>query len=111
MARNCPTFHGVGISLPEITGNEPNPVEVRALLIQLGLRDSAHWLFIDYVTWAGLIDCVYGLGSSDGRVFGPVSESARDKVDAAYLALMGYFGVIPADARYFPPFIRGFWGE
>jgi hypothetical protein len=54
---------------------------------------------------------VYGLGVSGGRVFGPVSESDRDKARSAYLELMGAFGVAPADALNFPPFVRGFWGK
>jgi hypothetical protein len=90
---------------------EPGSDEVRRLLAEVGLSGAADWLFIDYVTWAGPIDSVYGLGSSGGRAFGPVSESARDTTRAAYLELMGAFGVAEADALNFPPFVRGFWGE
>ncbi len=104
-------FTGVGISLPERTGKRPGPDEVQRLLAEVGLGDTINWLFIDYATWAGPIDCVYGLGSSAGRAFGPVDESARDAVEPAYLELMRAFGLTPADALNFPPFVRGFWGE
>ncbi len=53
---------------------------------------------------------MYGLGAAGGQAFGPVGESG-DKVLAAYLELMGAFGVSASDARRFPPFVRGFWGE
>jgi hypothetical protein len=54
---------------------------------------------------------VYGVGASGGREFGPVSGSDFDKARAAYLELMGAFGIAPADALDFPPLTRGFWGE
>ena len=104
-------FVGVGVSLPELTNDKPGPDEARRLLAAVGLGEAAHWLFINYVTWAGPIDNVYGLGSSGGRAFGPVAECDNDKTRAAYLELMGAFGVAPADAANFPPFRRGFWGE
>ena len=104
-------FAGVGVRLPELTGKEPGLDEARRLLAEVGLGGAADWMFIDYVTWAGPIDSVYGLGSSGGRAFGPVTESDGDKTRAAYLELMGAFGVAPADALNFPPFVRGFWGE
>ena len=72
---------------------------------------ASDWLFIDYATWGGPIDCVYGLGAAGGRSFGPVGESARSKVRASYLEMMGVFGVSEADALDFPPFARGYWGE
>jgi hypothetical protein len=104
-------FAGVGVALPALAGREPGPDEVQRLLAEVGLSGAADWLFIDYYTWAGPIDCVYGLGSAGGGGFGPVGESARDKVRASYLGLMGAFGVAEADALNFPPFVRGFWGE
>ncbi|MBP3960753.1 hypothetical protein J8F10_36490 [Gemmata sp. G18] len=81
------------------------------MLAEAGLGDTTNWLFIDYSTWGGRIDCVYGLGSSAGRAFGPVDESGRDTVEPTYLELMSAFGVASADALNFPPFVRGFWGE
>src|SRR5262245_13623938 len=104
-------FAGVGVRLPGLADDEPGPDEARRLLAEAGLGGAADWLFIKYVTWAGPIDSVYGLGSSGVRAFGPISESADDKVRAAYLELMGAFGVAAADALNFPPFVRGFWGE
>jgi hypothetical protein len=104
-------FSGVGVRLPGLANDEPGPDEARRLLAEVGLGGVADWLFINYVTWAGPIESVYGLGSSGGQTFGPVGESARDNVRAAYLELMGAFGVAPADALNFPPFVRGFWGE
>ena len=81
------------------------------MLAEVGLAGAADWLFINYVTWAGPIDSVYGLGVSGGRAFGPVAESDGDKTRAAYLELMGEFGVAQADALNFPPFVRGYWAE
>jgi hypothetical protein len=104
-------FVGVGVSLSGLADDEPGPDEARRLLAEVGFGGVADWLFINYVTWAGRIESVYGLGSSGGRAFGPVGGTADDKVREAYLELMGAFGVVPADALNFPPFVRGFWGE
>jgi hypothetical protein len=104
-------FAGVGIRLPSLANDEPGPDEARRLLAEVGLGGAADWVYLSYVTWAGPIDSVYGLGVSGGRAFGPVGESEGDKARAAYLELMGAFGVAPADALHFPPFVRGFWGE
>jgi hypothetical protein len=104
-------FVGVGVRLLNLPHDEPGPDEARRLLIEVGLDGAGDWLFINYVTWAGPIDSVYGLGSSGGQAFGPVGETADDKVRTAYLELMGAFGVAPADAFNFPPFVRGYWGE
>ena len=104
-------FAGVGVSLPQLAGEEPRPDEVRRLLAEIGLDAAADWLFIDYVTWAGPIAKVYGLGLSGGREVGPIAESDDDRTRAAYLELMGVFGVAEANALNFPPFVRGFWGE
>jgi hypothetical protein len=104
-------FVGVGVRI-RVTGlgdGEPGPVEARQLLAAVGLAGASDWLYLSYVTWAGPIDHVYGLGVSAGREFGPVSEG--DEARAAYLALMAEFGVSEADALNFPPFVRGFWGE
>lgn len=97
--------------MPGLANDEPGPDEALRLLAEAGLGGAADWLFINYVTWAGPIDSVYGLGSSGGRAFGPVAESDGDRTRAAYLELMAAFGLAEADARYFPPFVRGFWGE
>ena len=104
-------FTGVGVSLAGLADDEPGPDEARRLLAEVGLAGAADWLFINYVTWAGPIDSVYGLGVSGGRAFGPVAESDGDKTRAAYLELMGEFGVAQADALNFPPFVRGYWAE
>jgi hypothetical protein len=104
-------FAGVGVRLPGLANDEPVTDEVLRLLTEVGLGGAADWIFISYVTWAGPIDRVYGLGWSSGRAFGPIGETADDKVRAAYLDLMGKFGVAPPDALIFPPFVRGFWGE
>ncbi|MGL6073963.1 MAG: hypothetical protein ACRC8S_07365 [Fimbriiglobus sp.] len=104
-------FIGIGVSLPDRADLEPTTEEVRRLLAEVGLGGETDWLFIEYDTWGGPIDSVYGLGSSGGQAFGPVSESAHDKVQAAYLSLMAAFGLAEADALDFPPFVRGFWGE
>ena len=104
-------FTGVGVRLPGLANDEPGPEDAQRLLAEVGLGGGADWLFINYVTWGGPIDNVYGLGSSGGSVFGPISESGRESARAAYLELMGAFGVSEADALNFPPFVRGFWGE
>jgi hypothetical protein len=104
-------FAGVGVYLPGLVGKKPGLDEARQLLAEVGLNGAADWLFIDYVTWAGRIDSVSGLGSSGGRAFGPVAESDGEKTRAAYLKLMGAFGVAEVDAFDFPPFVRGFFNE
>jgi hypothetical protein len=104
-------FEGVGVRLPAMIGQSPDPRKVGRLLREVGLQTASDWLYIDYCTWAGRIDCVYGLGVTAGRAFGPLYESAIDRTKETYLELMGEFGVEPADAMRFPPFERGFWGE
>ena len=106
-------FIGVGVRVRVfgLADDEPKPDEARRLLAEVGLSDATDWLYLNYVTWAGRIDSVYGLGASGGREFGPISESDVDKTRAAYLELMDAFGVAAADALNFPPFVRGFWGE
>jgi hypothetical protein len=104
-------FVGIGVSLRRLADEQPGLDTVQHLLAEVGLGGAVDWLFIDYVTWGGPIECVYGLGSFGGRAFGPVGESDRDTAQSAYLELMGEFGVAEADALNFPPFIRGFWGE
>jgi hypothetical protein len=104
-------FAGVGVSLPGLANDKPDSAEARRLLAEVGLGGATDWLFINYVTWAGPIDSVYGLGVSGDREFGTSSESDRETTRAAYLELMGAFGVAPADALNFPPFVRGFWDE
>jgi hypothetical protein len=94
-----------------MVGKRPDPAAVDKLLRTVGLNAARDWLYLDYCTWAGPIDSVFGLGVTGGRAFGPVNESADDQVAAAYLSLMAEFGVRPADALRFPPFVRGFWGE
>lgn len=104
-------FIGVGVRLLGLADAKPGRDEARKLLADVGLGGADDWLYLSYVTWAGRIDNVYGLGASDGREFGPVSESDGDTVRTAYLGLMGEFGVAPADALNFPPFARNFWNE
>jgi hypothetical protein len=107
-------FIGVGLRVNVsslVADDEPKPDEARRLLAEFGLGIATDWLYLSYVTWAGEIDSVYGVGASGGREFGPVSGSDFDKARAAYLELMGAFGIAPADALNFPPFTRGFWGE
>jgi hypothetical protein len=104
-------FQGVGVRLAALLGESPEPRRVNGLLEQLGLQDSIDWLYLTYVCWGGQLDYVYGLGVRGGQAIGPIEESDEARVDDAYLELMGQFGVEPADARRFPPFIRGFWGE
>jgi len=104
-------FTGVGVRLPSLIGTSPNPDEVARLLQEVGLQSATDWLYLRYDCWAGRIDCVYELGSASGRAFGPVEELDVNKAKAVYLTLMGEFGVQPADALKFPPFVRGFWGD
>lgn len=104
-------FVGVGVRMPPLVDDEVSPAEARRVLADYGLTSATDWLYLSYVTWAGRIDGVYGLGAVNGREFGPVGEWDGDKTRAAYLKLMGAFGVAEADALNFPPFVRGFWGE
>jgi hypothetical protein len=104
-------FLGVGVRLPDLLGQSPDPAEVEYLLRQVGLNTATDWLYLIFDCWAGRIDSVYGLGARGGHAFGPTKESDLRQVRSAYLELMGEFGVRPADALAFPPFVRGFWGD
>jgi hypothetical protein len=104
-------FAGVGVRLPGLANDEPGSDEPRRRLAEVGLGGASDWVVLNYVTWAGPIDSVYGIGATGGRDFGPVSESDRGKARAAYLELIGAFGVVPTDALNLPPFVRGFRGE
>jgi hypothetical protein len=103
-------FVGVGVRLPALLGQSPDPVEVYRVLREVGLSTVKDWLYLRYDCWAGQIDYVYGLGVRDGHGFGPAKDDGA-QARAVYLELMGGFGVQPADALAFPPFVRGFWGE
>jgi len=104
-------FIGVAVRMPDLTDDELAPTEARRLLAEFGLGGATNWLYLSYVTWAGRVAGVYGLGASGGRDFGPLGEWDSDAVRAVFLTLMGEFGVAQADAINFPPFARGFWGE
>ncbi len=104
-------FVGAGLRMASQRAVKPNHDSVQRLLVECGIVDVVNWLFLDYVTWAGRIDSVYGLGLVDGQAFGPIDESEDEHVESAYLSLMGTFGVSSLDALSFSPFVRGFWGE
>jgi hypothetical protein len=104
-------FVGVGVRLPKLANDKPGPDESRLLLSEVGLAGAVDWLYLRYITWAGPIESVYGLGVSGGKELGPVKDLDRVTARSTYLELMGAFGVAPADALDFPPFVRGFWGE
>jgi hypothetical protein len=104
-------FHGVGVRFSARTNDKPAPAEVQRLLAEVGLGSAAAWVYLSYVTWAGHLESVYGLGASGSREFGPAGAWDESEARAAYLELMGEFGVVQADALNFPPFARGFWGE
>lgn len=104
-------FAGVGVRHPNLTHDEPGSGEAARLLAEVGLDGETDWLFINYVTWAGRIEDVYGVGSRGGRAFGPIRASDDHEAGDAYLELMGAFGVPAADALQFLPFERGYWGE
>jgi hypothetical protein len=104
-------FVRVGVRLSDLANDKPGPEEARRLLADVGLGGAVDWLYLSYVTWAGPINSVYGLGAAGGQEFGPVRMWDVDKARGAYLELMAAFGVSPADALRFPPFVRGFWGE
>jgi hypothetical protein len=103
-------FTGVGVRLPALIGRTPPPGEVQALARQLGLHAAASWLYLTYDSWGGRIDFVYGLGSRGDVPFGPVEEDNVEKVEAAYIDLMGQLGVSAEGALRFAPFERGYWG-
>ena len=110
--RNITTpFVGVGVRLESLLGESLPPDIVRTLAEQFAFTPATDWLFLNYVTWAGRIDSVYGLGVCGGREFGPVEEDNADRTRDAFLRLMSTFGVSADDALRFPPFERGFWGE
>jgi hypothetical protein len=103
-------FDGVGVRIPALLGESPEPSEVHRLLEQLGLDVGSDWLYLTYDCWGGQVDYVYGFGMRGGQAFGPqVADDSQ--AQAVYIDLMGEFGVLPADAIQFPAFVRGFWGE
>ena len=104
-------FVGVGLRLPALIGRQVSEARVLELAQSLGFTKAEHWLFLQYDCWAGQIDFTFGLGSAAGEAFGPVEESARDRVQSVYTDLMGRFGVSQQAALDFHPFHRGFWGE
>jgi hypothetical protein len=104
-------FAGVGVRLPALIGETPAAADVESLTRQLGMDAADCWLYLTYDCWGGSIDFVYGLGSQGGVSFGPVEESALDKVETVYVGLMGRFGLPAEDALRFQPFERGYWGE
>lgn len=104
-------FVGVGLLLPDLIGKVMEESQVLALAASLGLDSAAKWIFLQYDCWGGEIDYVYGLGSSDGERFGPIEESALDKVQSTYIALMAHLGITESEALSFKPFDRGFWSE
>ena len=104
-------FAGVGVRLSVLADDRPGAAEAIRLLAEVGLGDATDWIYARYVTWAGRIESVYGLGVSGGKAFGPIHATDEGEARDAYLTLMGGFGVTPADALSFPPFVRGFWGE
>jgi len=104
-------FLGVGVLLPHLIGKVVQPDEVQSLAREIGITDGRSWLFLQYDCWGGEIDFVYGMGVSGGVSFGPVEESDRATVEAAFTQVMGQFGVDPQAALNFAPFERGFWGE
>jgi hypothetical protein len=104
-------FVGVGVRLPALLGKVPPPADVQTLARELGLLAADRWIYLTYTCWAGQIDVVYGLGSRGGVPFGPVKESARQTVKAAYTSLMEQFGIPAETALRFEPFTRGYWGD
>jgi hypothetical protein len=104
-------FQGVGVRLPDLIGKTVQPEQVHAVARELGVTDAMTWLFLQYDTWAGEIDFVYGMGASEGTPFGHVEESEQGSVEAAYLAVMAKLGVAEKEAMNFAPFKRGFWSE
>jgi hypothetical protein len=104
-------FRGVGILLPELIGKVVQPEQVRITAGELGITNSMPWLFIQYDCWGGEVDFVYAMGASSGVPWGPIEESARDRVELAYTKAMAWLGITPEDALNFAPFERGFWGE
>ena len=104
-------FQGVGVLLPHLIGKVAQPDHVQSLAQEIGIPEGTTWLFLQYDCWGGEIDFVFGMGMAAGVPFGPVEESDRGHVEAAYTKLMGQFGVGPEGALKFAPFERGFWGE
>jgi hypothetical protein len=104
-------FQGVGVLLPHLIGKVVQSDDVQSLAQVIGITGGMTWIFLQYDCWGGEIDFVFGLGVAAGVPFGPVEESTRDLVEAAYTQVMGQFGVSAKAALNFAPFGRGFWGE
>ena len=108
-------FVGVGVRMPEVDGQFggsdelPSPIALQNLASEFGLDRADCWIYLTYVCWGGDIDFVYGVGCCNGVPFGPVTESERGRVEAAYTSLMEQFGVPAENALHFEPFVRGYW--
>ncbi|PND36230.1 hypothetical protein C1O66_21205 [Paucibacter aquatile] len=104
-------FRGIGVLLPHTIGEILKADQIADFARYLGIANGAPWLFMQYDTWGGEIDFVFGMGATSAGAFGPVEESARGQVEAVYLDLMARLGVGADDALAFKPFERGYWGE
>jgi hypothetical protein len=104
-------FQGCGVHLPHTVGKTLGEAQIAQLAGQLGIGSQIPWLFLQYDTWGGELDFVYGLGVGIEGPFGPLEESARGQVEPVYLELMAHLGLTSHDALNFAPFERGFWGE
>jgi hypothetical protein len=106
-------FIGIGVRLPSLIDEDalPAPAGLYTLAQQLGLHAADSWLYLTDVCWGGDIDFVYGLGFRGGVPFGPIEESAHQKVEAAYIGLMEWFGVSATVALQFEPFVHGYWRD
>jgi hypothetical protein len=104
-------FVGVGVRVTGLANDEPAPDEAQRLLAEVGLSNATDWLYLHYCTWAGQIESVYGMGMIAGQLFGPIRDDSRNGTLQAFLQFMASFGITPADALNFTPFVRGFWGE
>lgn len=84
---------------------------ITELATGLGINGRVPWLFMQYDTWGGELDFVFGLGVTSAGPFGPFEESARGQVEPIYINLMSQLGVGADEALEFEPFKRGYWGE
>jgi hypothetical protein len=107
-------FCGIGVRLSGDVEDQPSEETIAAM--REWASTSSSWLHIDYFCWGGSLECVYGYGMRDGQTFGPIGETDHDlqdeaRVKACYISLMKAFGVGEPDARWFPPFVHGFWTQ
>jgi len=99
---------GFVVSLPDTLGQGMEIELIRALGAEVAGEND--WIFLNYQTWAGKIDSIFGLGTIGGGIFGPIEDSEDDTVEITYKELMERIGIMPEYSGNFAPFHRDYFG-